>query len=454
MIAAYIVSGLLLFVSYFTQGYILSTKDTVYIAILGIYVALIPWSIVAETVYFSSTIASFKKGVKKSLFYEITLLIKDIFFLIVIVVIAILYIYYRNSDSGFELNSLIFINIFLLLTMFTFRIMESRVRAALVRLGVSDYSLVIVNSFGILKWLFILLNGIYIGSESIFYLFLIVVSLLSIFIMTKKIDNKKLKEIKLESDSNKNLIYAVIFGTLTFQLDKFFLLYSQPNFLNKEYLLLFSMTFIIIQGLAPVFNRYISDLWLYGTKNSTGILLSYGSIIFFLSFVMVLFNLTILINLGGDVYDYDIALLSLAVILHAGSHIFYFNFLSKKLFKETFFQNIYGFIFSALTVLIVVLNDLTFPSLIVFFGALGQFIAGAVIHQKRFNDFILVKSIGIILSYISLASIYYLFLIKYELSINKGYSLILPFIFIYIASVIVNKILHIKILDELKNLIK
>lgn len=386
LVRVYATSALLLVTSYFVQTYALSSGSENFLILLSIYLILIPWSVLPETVFFLSSKVSKIQGGVTGVFSYLTQTLKDPFLLLMLVIIASIYGYYSLHNSRTYEEVLIMVGLVVLT--FSLRVLESKVRSLAVRIGVTDASLIIVNLFGVVKWLFILANVVYLDSEVLMYTSLSIASLVSLCVVLEVIRRSKrradINKVVTGNGASIVLISAIIFGTLGYQLDKLYMLFFRADDPNPKYILAYSVIFLTIQGLAPIFNRFLSYLWQSSNeKQYENTIERYSKYIAIAAFLIITTNTSVAMYVGDDFLKYDIAILSVAVIVHAISHVFYFNFIAREMYQHILIQNFVSFLFGMIALIVIHHREIDHLSMAVLSTAVGQFLSGLAIYARQ-----------------------------------------------------------------------
>ena len=343
-----------------------SLASSQFINAYSVYLILISWSVVAETFVFStSPIFKSSNNNKRPKFSVITLgLAKDP--LVILSLILLNIVYFNFVDYNVK-SALTLILIACCLTVaFFLRIAEASTKALCSRDGKHVAQQFIVNNITSIKMLGIIVC-IYLDSEILIYMILSIISFACIHLLLKKTQlnlSEYHKAAQPEKFADRWLVLlSLLVGTFSFQLDKLLALNGDDQLLAARYIVLYSLVFIILQGLTPLYNRYISNLWVDQKANS----ISADNKIWFKNVVQILTTLFVLVNVAvvftSNLYFYDsveigilllnLSLLSVSVLVVCSNTFSYYDFLSKALYKPIFWMSLSGLLSGTATTLVL-----------------------------------------------------------------------------------------------------
>ena len=150
------------------------------------------------------------------------------------------------------------------------------------------------------------------------------------------------------------MLLATVVGTIGYQIDKILALKYLDKSEAGTYILSYSLIFLIIQALGPLYSKYISDKWVEIGLDSKLIFANaaFMKIIILLAYIGAVLNFisifTIAPYFGYKFHEirevYDAIWLSIAVIICAINHVCYFDFAAARRYDKIFYQNLSGLV--------------------------------------------------------------------------------------------------------------
>jgi hypothetical protein len=447
MTSVYLSGLVLLVVAYASQTFVRSQATPEMLFSFGLYLLLINWSVVAESVVFA-TVSRIRpvngKKLKKLAWFLVDVM-HDQVVISCILIITFTYFFYQKNNGMTAA-----IMIAAVAATFFLRIAESSAKSRAARLGQHKQQQLITSLCASLKWLAIIL-AVSIQSELAIYASGSLLSLLSISLLIKYF-NKRCsvsKQKNLDSPLQRwVMLVATIIGVISYQLDKMIALQYLENSAAGVYILNYSLVFILIQVLAPIYNKYASDGWV--SINSEHKDSSYKKN-FIKSFMLIVyagaalnFLLIVMVSLyfAGSFNDkkelIDLALLTIAVFLCAINHIYYYDFIVRKRYQYVLYQNILGLFFGLLAGIVIIFIDLRISmAAIPVFVTLGQSFYVLII-SLRLESMICIKTLfDARLGNIVEISIYLFFLTIIGLTSIYSYLMLNEYIYIFIAPLLI-----------------
>jgi hypothetical protein len=445
MIQVYSSSLALLVFAYISQTYIRGHAGPDMLFSFGLFLMLISWSVVAESVVFAtvSKNGSNTKDPTTNATQFLINILRDQVVVSCVLIIALLYFFYQKHIGVMSIAMTIVVAITFLL-----RIAESSAKSSVSRLGNHKKQQIITNICASFKWFAIVLAA-QIQSEFSIYAASSFISVVAIVLLIRCIhlERQTVKESKsLDSYQERWLmLVATIIGVMSYQLDKMIGLHFLDNSVAGAYVLSYSLIFILIQMLTPLYNKYVSDGWAnqdHGEKNSDSKKYFLG-VFSFLAYTGAILNLLLIVcinlyfdqNLYGRQDLIDLVLLTIAVYLCAINHIYYYNFIIERKYQFVLYQNLTGFFFGSFVGIIsIALNFKYGLAIIPLFVTLGQFFYIIIIsfklenHKKNKNSNIIndIKLMNILFSVICIITTGTIILYGYSMQITKHFILVIP----------------------------
>ena len=401
MINVYLSGFMLLVVSYAAQSIARSHASESSMLAYAVYLLLINWSTIAESVVFTTLHKPTRIGVnvdRQNLYSFIKDVATDRIVQLSLIFILLVYPYYRQVPIRAD-TWLIAMLIFVALAFFL-RMVESNGKSHASRAGNHVQQQIITNVSSCFKMLVILI-AIFLESELLLYVGLSVVSIVVIHQLLKFsnfswIKNETEKPRIQETTNQRWIMYlATILGVFSYQLDKFMALKYMEKSNAAQYILSYSLVFILLQLLSPIFNRFLSESWATKTNDDLTTLRcnSFDLLVKWLAFIGSILNLAFIIliisMLGKGIRNekeiVDLVFLSLAIYICVLNHIFYFNNIATKKYNPILYQNLFGLIAGLIVSSILILNNKTqYASVLPLSVSLGQYLyslSSAEIHS-------------------------------------------------------------------------
>lgn len=387
MIKVYLTGLLLLAVTYLSQAYARSHAGDEMLFTFGLYLMMISWSVVAESVLFATL---FRARIRERKILKVALSIlanslRDPVVIASVGIVVLIYLYYQAQDFLHTDGPMVL----LVAICFFLRIAESSAKSYASRAGNHRQQQLVINLFASAKWIAVAIAVVF-ESESAIYAGISVLSFLSILVLAQYSEELSGEVNAAPKDPDEPvqrciMLMATIVGVISFQLDKFLAMKFFDNGAAGTYVLSYSLVFLLIQALNPVYNKYISDLWVWGDggENRDTQHARFSQVILLISYIGAVLNLVVIAivpyyferSFGGYREYIDVVALTLAVFLCAINHIYYFNYVESRQYYKIFYQNLMGLVFGLCAAAVAIVHEFRYGvSFVPFFVTLGQYL--------------------------------------------------------------------------------
>ena len=382
-------SGLaLLGVSYFAQLFLRAHASSQMIFVFGVYLILINLSVVAESVVFVTPAkgsSHHSKRVGRITGFIITVLLDPIV-IVCVSLIAVMYLYLHGAKIGsifsiFQMTGVVVLSFWL-------RIAESSAKSFASRSGNYREQQIVINIFSSVKWIAISV-AVMLSSELGIYVCISLISLLVISVLARfsndYFSGENVQQKDMGTDRQRWLmLLATVIGTIGYQFDKMLAIKYLDKGVAGFYVLSYSLIFMLIQALGPLYNKYISEQWVEKNSNAASVVHSddFLKIVLLLAYIGSLLNLAVIVlfasyfghGFHGSQEIVDVIWLSMAVLVCALNHVYYFSFAASRRYDKIFYQNLSGLAFGGGAAIVAVVRDFEGGvAFIPFFVNVGQY---------------------------------------------------------------------------------
>ena len=223
-------TGLILFVvAYLAQSYVRSYAEPELMFAFGLYIMLISWSVVAESVVFATQFRSStsERKAQQGIFGFLFGVLRDPVVFTTVGMIGVMYFHFRGEENEGWYGIVI---VLLVVASFFLRIAESSAKSFAFRLGYHRQQQIIVNIFSMLKWIGAAI-AVAVHSEIAIYSSIAIVSIASVYVLFRYCHSENITRREHASDSQSQrwvMLLATIVGVFSFQMDKMLAMNLNP----------------------------------------------------------------------------------------------------------------------------------------------------------------------------------------------------------------------------------